>query len=69
MGMIGFTVNGVAFYNALDDAGHDVAMRCKIFATGIHKAKGNILTTTAVRHRIAIHYPSLWEATPTGTPA
>jgi hypothetical protein len=25
MGMIGFTVNGVAFYNALDDAGHDAA--------------------------------------------
>jgi hypothetical protein len=25
MGMIGFTVTGVAFYNALDDAGHDAA--------------------------------------------
>lgn len=25
MGMIGFTPNGVAFYNALDDAGHDAA--------------------------------------------
>jgi YHYH protein len=25
MGAIGFTVNGVAFYNALDDAGHDAA--------------------------------------------
>jgi YHYH protein len=25
MGMIGFTVNGVAFYNALDDAGNDAA--------------------------------------------
>jgi YHYH protein len=25
MSMIGFTVNGVAFYNALDDAGHDAA--------------------------------------------
>ncbi len=25
MGMIGFTTNGVAIYNALDDAGHDAA--------------------------------------------
>jgi hypothetical protein len=25
MGMVGFTMNGVAFYNALDDAGHDAA--------------------------------------------